>query len=309
MSDLKFNCPHCQQRLGLPEAAFGRTIPCPCCKGHIRLPELQKPQAEAPEPTPPAALRVIGVGLKQQRDDLKFACPTCAVHIVIAERAAGKKITCQRCGTRILVPGGPPPPAAQPAPAPMPERPEPHQIPELIEKLRRGDEQAGRALIMTGESVIPALIEGFKEHALDEPDTNRGADYVANLLVKCGAASVQHLIAKLGKSRHAYLTLGRIGSEEAVHALAAELSSCNWRRVEVACEALGLAASPALQTVVDPLQKLLKTTRSGEVYSAAAAALAAIQQRYPKSLDTRALSLQEKVAQSKITPLKVMAAR
>ncbi|MDA3799860.1 MAG: TerB N-terminal domain-containing protein [Kiritimatiellae bacterium] len=39
MSDLKFNCPHCEQHLEAPEEILGKKIECPSCKGHIQLPE------------------------------------------------------------------------------------------------------------------------------------------------------------------------------------------------------------------------------------------------------------------------------
>ena len=314
MSDLKFNCPHCQQRLGVPEAVMGLTIPCPLCQGRIRLPERPRTEPESAPPT--TGLRAIGTIVTLRKGDIKFSCPLCDVHIVIAGRAAGKQITCQRCGQRITVPGAlPTPPAVQPPPppppqpSPVPDKVDARLIPELIDKLRSGDSQAGRALLQVGESVVPALVDGFKEHALDEPDTNRGADYIVNLLVKCGALSVPPLIAKLGKSRHAYLALGRIGNEDAVTALTCELSSVNWRRVEVACIALGLVETPHALKIVDKIEKVLNTTRSGEVYSAAAATIAAIRKRYPKTIEPKALTLQEKVAQSKVAPLKAMVTR
>ncbi len=299
MSDLKFNCPHCQQRLGIPEAAMGRTIPCPLCKGHIRLPAGQ--QTEPTEPEPTRKLRAIGRPATLQKDDVKFSCSACDVHIVIAGRAAGKQITCQRCGARIVVPGAnppppPPAPAVQPETSPLPEHVDARMVPELIEKLRRGDEQAGKALISVGETVIPALVEGLKEYTLEEPDTNRGADYVATLLVKCGAVSVQPLIAKLGKSRHAYFALGRIGNDDAINALVFELSSCNWRRAELASTALGLVKNPSVLRIVDKLNALLKSTRRGEVYMAAGSAITALQNRFPNKVKdiTRAIPVTDR---------------
>jgi transcription elongation factor Elf1 len=308
MSDIKFNCPHCQQRLGVSEAVMGHTISCPNCTGHIRLPELPHPKPPQPPPAPTTGMRAIDSSVQQQNGDIKFSCPACEVHIVIAERAAGRQIPCQHCGKLILVPGTPPaPPAAETAA--QPAQVDARLIPELIERIRGGDEQAVKAMIQFGEAAIPALVEGFRENALDEPDTNRGADYVASLLVKFRGASVRPLIAKLGKSRHAYLALGRIGTEEAIHALVTELSSCNWRRVEVACLALGLVDSSNALKALDPIAKALKSTRSGEVYKAAGAAITAIRNRFPQDVEQTNLSLKEKVAQSRITPLKAIPLR
>ena len=38
MSDLKFNCPHCNQSLEAPEDLLGKTIDCPSCNGSISVP-------------------------------------------------------------------------------------------------------------------------------------------------------------------------------------------------------------------------------------------------------------------------------
>ena len=324
MSDIKISCPHCHQRLGIPEAALGRTILCPLCGGRIGLPaKPESPPVAAAAESAPEGLRVIGVGLQQQKTDIKFSCPNCDVHIVISDRAAGKKIVCQRCKASILVPAQSPasaplPPAAAPAPAPAaaapaftapppapapaaapafqaappPPAPAPApepaaapagqgQVPDLIQRLRNGDMQAGRALIMFGQNILPTLVDGFEENSLEEPDTNRGADHIVNLLAKCGGASVPPLIAKLGKCRHAYYGLGKIGNDEAIQALVRELSSVNWRRVEIACKALSMVATPNVLKVVGQIETVRRTTRVGEVYTAAGNALVEIQKRFP----------------------------
>ena len=302
MSDIKISCPHCHQRLGIPEAALGRTILCPLCGGRIGLPaKPESPPVAAAAESAPEGLRVIGVGLQQQKTDIKFSCPNCDVHIVISDRAAGKTIVCQRCKASILVPAQSPasvplPPAAAPAPASTPafQAPPPApatapaaapasqgQVPDLIQRLRNGDMQAGRALIMFGESILPTLVDGFEENSLEEPDTNRGADHIVNLLAKCGGASVPPLIAKLGKCRHAYYGLGKIGNDEAIQALVRELSSVNWRRVEIACKALSMVATPNVLKVVGQIETVRRTTRVGEVYTAAGNALVEIQKRFP----------------------------
>ena len=139
---------------------------------------------------------------------------------------------------------------------------------------------ANQALIELGANVIPAIIQGLNEESIEEPNLCKGADCLTDLLVKFGTPSVQPLIAQLGKSRHAYLALGRIGAEEAVQALVRELTSCNWRRVELACTALGLVEHPGALKTVAQLDALRKSTRSGEVYTAAGEAINAIQNRF-----------------------------
>lgn len=41
MSDIKVNCPHCQQPLEVPEEMLGTIAACPSCNGQIQLPPLQ----------------------------------------------------------------------------------------------------------------------------------------------------------------------------------------------------------------------------------------------------------------------------
>ena len=324
MSDLKFNCPHCQQRLEVPEAAMGRRILCPLCQGPIRLPERKTPAESAANPQA-GELKAISRIVQQQKDDIKFSCPKCDVHIVIAQRAAGKQITCQRCRELILVPvsnSAPSTPAATlpdpgptpvpalvsasiptPAPAPVPASiptpaPPPRnvlakvdrrQIADFVEKTRSGDRQAGRALLAMGDCVIPALIEGLRENSLEEPDPSKGASYVGDLLAEFGPESVPPLIAKLGKSRQAYLALAKTGEQDAINALVRELASVNWHRVELACTALGLVENPRILASLDMLIKLRNTTRWGEVHYAAGVAITAIQNRFHTATETKEL--------------------
>lgn len=228
-----------------------------------------------------------------KKADVKFACPTCGVNIVIAERAAGKVVSCQLCGARIRVPqpsatASAPAASRAPGAAPLPRAqavrpPLAPAVSELIERLRNGDPQAGRALLMTGESIIQVLADTFAEHSLEEPDATRGAEHIINLLSKCGGACVPALVAKLGKSRHAYFALAKVGTAEAVQALVRELASVNWRRVEIACQALGRADTPAVVKVTPNIEAVSRSTRIGEVYTAAVGALTAIRSRYPSA--------------------------
>lgn len=50
MSDLKFSCPHCEQRLQCDEQFSGREIQCPGCNHLIRIPPVPgKTAAYTPE--------------------------------------------------------------------------------------------------------------------------------------------------------------------------------------------------------------------------------------------------------------------
>jgi hypothetical protein len=75
MSDLKFNCPHCEQSLEAPDEMLGQTIDCPSCNCQIDLPK-KEPLSE-PAPTPRA----------ETKD-----CPYCGEDIL----AKAKK--CKHCG-------------------------------------------------------------------------------------------------------------------------------------------------------------------------------------------------------------------
>ncbi len=89
MSDLKFNCPHCEQSLEAPEEMLGQTIECPSCNGSIELP---KPDPQ-PEPDPPVELRTPVQSPpsppppKQTKD-----CPFCGEEILASARK------CKHCG-------------------------------------------------------------------------------------------------------------------------------------------------------------------------------------------------------------------
>ena len=69
MSDIKLNCPHCEQSLDIPSELLGQTVECPSCQGSIALPK--------PEPQPKA----------ETKD-----CPYCGELIL----AKAKK--CKHCG-------------------------------------------------------------------------------------------------------------------------------------------------------------------------------------------------------------------
>ena len=218
------------------------------------------------------------------KKDITFFCPTCAAKLVVTERAAGRSILCKCCGSQIIVPSGSASPKQGIASPIVPTTPPAKEtVEELIEKLRNGDEQAGMALIRMGEAMIPLMIEGFNEYRLEDPDTNIGAANIVRMLTKCGGVCVQPLIAKLGKSRHAYYALGKIGTTDAVNALVRELSSVNWRRVAVACTALGQVENQNVLKVVDKIEEIRKSTRVGEVFTAAGASLDAIKTRFPNA--------------------------
>lgn len=309
MSTVKFNCPHCKQRLGVADTLLGQKISCPTCGGHIRLPEnpaLPPAQAaplaatpkaaepplpqfvvQAPPPPQPAIPvekpKTFGttVPVTLMNGDITFFCPGCSSKLVVTERAAGKQIPCRACGTAVTVPGtGIPPDPAGRQTINLSLRQDGHTtLRELVARARTGDTLAAKAVLAYGANAVSELLDGL-ENSFDEPKENREADILVDLLVRIGIASVKPLITKLGKSRRAYYALGRIGNEEAIEALVRELTSVNWRRVEAACIGLGLLDNPASLYVIPQLENTRKSTRVGEVYAAAGSAITALQRRF-----------------------------
>jgi DNA-directed RNA polymerase subunit M/transcription elongation factor TFIIS len=295
MSTVKFNCPHCQQRLGVPDSLLGRKLSCPTCGGHIRLPEkspapdqsllasLPPEQPPLPSAIPVEKPKALGttVPVTLANGDITFFCPRCDSKLVVTERAAGKQIPCRSCGSPIKVPDAaiPPDPAGRET-INLTARQEGHvSLRDLVGRVSDGDVQAAKTVLAFGSNAVAELL-GALEQSFDEPKENRGADRVTDVLVRIGHPSVKPLIAKLGKSRRAYFALGRIGSEEALGALVRELTSVNWRRVEAACIGLGLVENPEALYVINHLENTRKNTRVGEVYAAAGAAIAALQRRF-----------------------------
>ena len=96
MSDLRFNCPHCQQPLEASPELLGMAVDCPACNGRIQLPK--HPPAPAPEavpepepapsPPPPDPLRALH-HLKRLKTRYH------------RRLAAGMILTCFGCGTGI----------------------------------------------------------------------------------------------------------------------------------------------------------------------------------------------------------------
>ena len=89
MSDLKFNCPHCEQSLEAPEEMLGQTIECPSCNSTIQLPD-PEPQHK---PDPPVELRTPVQTPSPAPPQRKTQdCPFCSEEILASARK------CKHCG-------------------------------------------------------------------------------------------------------------------------------------------------------------------------------------------------------------------
>lgn len=305
MSTVKFNCPHCQQRLGVDSKLLGQKIGCPTCSGHIKLPALPVPanlkrESEKPPATPvliapPAPMAAAipvnkvqafstTVPITLANGDITFPCTNCGCKLIVTERAAGKQIPCRRCGEPVIVPevSLPPDPAGRQTINMSVGSGSQQHIAQHIEKLRTGDMAVIKNILGYGVSAVSQLIDQL-ENSFDDPTDNRSADRIVEALVLLGDLCTKQLIGKLGRSRRAYIALGRIGSKDAIEALIRELTSVNWRRAEAACLALGLVESvPDIPAVILHLESTRKATRVGEVFTASGSAITTLQQRLSK---------------------------
>ncbi len=65
-ANMKFECPHCNQRLSVRPTAASLMVKCPSCNNRIRVPEVRKAERQAWEetdPTNPHFLKGFGIGL------------------------------------------------------------------------------------------------------------------------------------------------------------------------------------------------------------------------------------------------------
>lgn len=89
MSDITFNCPHCQQSLAVPRELLGHTIECPSCKGSIELAQ-SKAQPETNNLKPPTTATTPPEVLSPKHETRD--CPYCGEEILL------KAKKCKHCG-------------------------------------------------------------------------------------------------------------------------------------------------------------------------------------------------------------------
>jgi len=83
---LKFRCPHCDQKIGLPQQYAGKQVRCAKCRQTIVVPS-------ASEET-----NVTDKGV------IRFRCSGCEQKLRVSQIYAGKKLKCPKCSALIVVP-------------------------------------------------------------------------------------------------------------------------------------------------------------------------------------------------------------
>jgi hypothetical protein len=127
--DIRFECPHCKQRIKIDESGAGLEINCPGCQALVTIPALaQVPQpvkpgprtlprlrAEAPDPAPAPELAPPVAILGKPGKDTKYKCnnPNCGAVVpeakLLTQSVAGKLSTvCPKCRGAVTLMAKPP---------------------------------------------------------------------------------------------------------------------------------------------------------------------------------------------------------
>ncbi len=83
---LKFHCPHCDQKIGLPQQYAGKQVRCAKCKQIIVVPTA----SEQNDVTDKGVIR--------------FECSGCKRKLKVSQKHAGRQVKCPKCGVPIAVP-------------------------------------------------------------------------------------------------------------------------------------------------------------------------------------------------------------
>lgn len=83
---IKFRCPNCNQKIGVPERCAGKRAKCAKCHQALQVPE------------PPKA------SIQEDSTSIKFHCSSCNQKLNAPSDLTGKAVSCPRCKERIRVP-------------------------------------------------------------------------------------------------------------------------------------------------------------------------------------------------------------
>ncbi len=94
---IKFRCPHCNQKLGVPDEYASRRVRCSKCSEPLTVPAQQAAPTEQPA-----------------KPQMKFRCPNCNQKLSVPTEYTGRRVRCSKCSQPATVP------VAQPQPVPQP---------------------------------------------------------------------------------------------------------------------------------------------------------------------------------------------
>ena len=123
MSDMVFNCPHCEAAVSVDPQYAGQTVACTHCQGGIIVPAAPEPEAPVALPVeapaePPAEAPVEApteppveapaeeppgepVPALEGEALIEFPCPSCGAELEIPESAIGEPVACPDCRTEV----------------------------------------------------------------------------------------------------------------------------------------------------------------------------------------------------------------
>jgi DNA-directed RNA polymerase subunit RPC12/RpoP len=83
---IKFHCPHCDQKIGLPQQYAGKQVRCAKCRQTILVPAAGE-QADTTD-----------------RGVIRFECSGCGQKLKVSQKYAGRQFKCPKCSAMIVVP-------------------------------------------------------------------------------------------------------------------------------------------------------------------------------------------------------------
>ena len=106
MSDVTFNCPHCQQKIECPEEMAGTTADCPSCQNALEIPNKTNPAGQVlspivPAPVAPSATSSITQGSPSPAARFVAAkCPSCGGDLQVPTNR--DQVKCMYCGGTVI---------------------------------------------------------------------------------------------------------------------------------------------------------------------------------------------------------------
>jgi transcription elongation factor Elf1 len=129
MSDISFNCPHCNKRLVVDDEGADLKMNCPVCEQALRIPAKSRPEDETVDEVSDEVIRAIAIRAQRLRReaeagepiliardpeeeeeleepelDLAFVCPACERPLIVAYEGVGLDLQCPECAAALDIP-------------------------------------------------------------------------------------------------------------------------------------------------------------------------------------------------------------